>query len=163
MLWLIFSKSATHTFYRRAKVYPQLGENLGWKITSESEYFKEGITFNAISSSKIGFKRFYQGAIFSNASHAILSPSVEELNYAIAFLNTKVVTTILELITPTINFTPSDIKKLPFRDIPNEIKALPRKLAEESVFLSKADWDSFETSWDFKRHPLVPPRSTADE
>ncbi len=145
------------------KVYPQLGENLGWKITSESEYFKEGITFNAISSSKIGFKRFYQGAIFSNASHAILSPSVEELNYAIAFLNTKVVTTILELITPTINFTPSDIKKLPFRDIPNEIKALPRKLAEESVFLSKADWDSFETSWDFKRHPLVPPRSTADE
>ena len=135
------------------RVYPQLGDNLGWKITSESEYFREGITFNAISSSIIGFKRYYNGAIFSNASHAIMSDSTDKLDLVSGFLNTKVVNYILGLISPTINYTPSDIKKIPFK-MPKE-KELVKEIALNSISLSKSDWDAFETSWDFTKHPLV--------
>ena len=135
------------------KVYPQLGDNLGWKITSESEYFRGGITFNAISSSAIGFKWFFDGAIFSNASHAIMCNSPKQLAIALAFLNTKVVTDILSLISPTINYTPSDIKKLPYVFIQDTDNVL--SVADTNIKLSQKDWDAYETSWDFKRHPLV--------
>lgn len=134
------------------RVYPQLGDNLGWKITSESEYFREGITFNAISSSYIGFKRYNEGAIFSNASHAIMSKNPDNLDFALAFLNTKVVMEILALLSPTINYTPSDIKKIPFIEFNN---SRVTNLAKENIAMSRNDWDSFETSWDFKKHPLL--------
>ena len=135
------------------KVYPQLGENLGWKITSESEYFRDGITFNAISSSNIGFKRYNKGAIFSNASHAIMHEDSLELDLLLAFLNTKVVTDILAIISPTINYTPSDIKKIPF-NMPIETDQI-RNISKENITISKNDWDSFETSWEFSAHPLL--------
>ncbi|MGN0264036.1 MAG: BREX-1 system adenine-specific DNA-methyltransferase PglX, partial [Oliverpabstia sp.] len=134
------------------KVYPQLGDNLGWKITSESEYFREGITFNAISSSYIGFKRYDKGAIFSNASHAIMSDNPENLDVALAFLNTKVVMEILALLSPTINYTPSDIKKIPFKRVMGSKAA---SIAKENVEICKNEWDSFENSWNFLAHPLV--------
>jgi hypothetical protein len=95
------------------------------------------------------------GAIFSNASHAIMCVSPQKLDYATAFLNTNVVTEILALISPTINYTPSDIKKIPFLPVDESIEKYTSKLADENIVLSKSDWDSFETSWDFKRHPLV--------
>ena len=137
------------------RVYPQLGENLSWKITSEPEYFRGGITFNAISSSAIGFKRYLPGAIFSNASHAIMHTDEDTLYYGLAVLNTNVVKIILELLSPTINYTPSDIKKIPliFCDDRETITAIARQCEK----ISKLDWDSFETSWDFQHHPLVAP------
>lgn len=143
------------------KVYPQLGDNLGWKITSEKEYFREGITFNAISSSYIGFKRYYDGAIFSNASHAIMSENSDELDIALAFLNTKVVTEILALLSPTINYTPSDIKKIPYKSVPNPEVILA--IARKNIQICKVDWDVFETSWDFAYNPLVDCCSTIAE
>ena len=137
------------------RVYPQLGDNLNWKITSESEYFREGITFNAISSSSIGFKRFYPGAIFSNASHAIMEENRRKLDIAIGFLNSKVVEVILALISPTINYTPSDMKKIPFVGAEPDVEKVVITDSTNSVSISKKDWDSYETSWDFKRNPLV--------
>lgn len=134
------------------KVYPQLGDNLSWKITSESEYFREGITFNAISSSYIGFKRYDAGAIFSNASHSIMSANPEDLDMAMAFLNTKVVMEILALLSPTINYTPSDIKKIPFKKIANTRVA---SIAQKNVNICRNEWDSFESSWNYIAHPLV--------
>ncbi len=134
-------------------VYPQLGDNLGWKITSEEHYFKEGITFNAISSGKIGYKKYDKGAIFSNASHAIIAKNENQLLYLIAFLNTIVVDKVLSLISPTINLTTSDIKKIPFIKI-GESTCI-ENLANQNIAISKEDWDSFETSWDFKKHPLL--------
>jgi len=139
------------------KVYPQLGDNLGWKITSEPNYFRGGITFNAISSNSIGFKRYYEGAIFSNASHALMTDNVHVLNQMLAFLNTSVVKHILALISPTINYTPSDIGKIPF--LKTSVGDLLEKKTEENITISKNDWDSFEVSWDFKEHPLI--RGTA--
>lgn len=136
------------------KVYPQLGDNLNWKITNEPQYFREGITFNAISSSIIGFKYYEKGAIFSNASHAIMNVSKEKIEIALGFLNTKVINYILALISPTINYTPSDIKKIPMQ-IPEYSEEIVKNKAGECLRISQIDWDSFETSWDFQYHPLL--------
>ena len=55
------------------------------------------------------------------------------------------------LIMPTLDFKCGDVRKLPYVELPQA--AL--KYGEENIALSKLDWDSLETSWDFKRHPLL--------
>ena len=64
---------------------------------------------------------------------------------------------ITQILNPTINMNAGDIAKIPVIMPNEETKATINTLVEENIQLSKADWDSFETSWDFERHPLVTP------
>ncbi len=115
-------------------------------------YFYSGITWTAISSAKIGVRSFDYGFLFSNAGFCIF----EDVNklYLLALMNNIVGESILKILSPTINFNVGDIARIPV------IIMLPQKskidaFAAECIAISKADWDSFETSWDFKKHPLV--------
>lgn len=78
-------------------------------------------------------------------------PKTDEYNM-IAWLNSKIVKNILEIINPTINFPPGTIKMIPFKNIEDSLIAENAKM---NINFSKADWDSFETSWDFTIHPLI--------
>jgi hypothetical protein len=62
--------------------------------------------------------------------------------------------TIATLLSPTLNFEINQVKDYPVIDDKNK-KTIVNELVEASISLSRADWDSFETSWDFKKHPLV--------
>lgn len=78
----------------------------------------------------------------------------QDVLYYLGFCNSKVASTFLEILAPTINYQAGDIARLPiFRDeaIYNPIIAL----VEENITLCRNDWDQNETSWDFKKHPLV--------
>ena len=70
----------------------------------------------------------------------------------LALMNTSVVNKILTFLCPTIHYTQSAVAKIPLFEISS-----PCDAALENVVLSREDWDSFETSWDFQRHPLVTP------
>lgn len=59
------------------------------------------------------------------------------------------------MISPTLSLTLGDIGSIPVLSLTTDGLSYVAKFAKESVGLSKADWNSFETSWDFKRHPLV--------
>ena len=67
----------------------------------------------------------------------------------LAFLNSKVSESMISILNPTLNVTPLIVKELPYNE------ADVSDLVEHCISLSKSDWDSFETSWDFKTHPLV--------
>ena len=80
--------------------------------------------------------------------------SSDNLYYLLGLCNTKIAYIILNIVAPTINFQVGDIAKIPI--IINEYKKeLVENIVKNNISLSKSDWDSFETSWDFKEHPLV--------
>ena len=111
--------------------------------------FKRGIVWNSITSAKNSFRELSQGCLFSSASNAWFG---NDGSYILAFLNSNVSVYLKKIKNPTLNANPGDISSLPLIVVDrNSIE----RLEEETIALSKIDWDSFETSWDFQKHPLI--------
>lgn len=120
-------------------------------VRNERDYFKSGITWNAITSSDVSVRFFGEGFIFSNAGMAIFT-SEQYQKYLLAFINSCVSKSILSILSPTLNYNAGDMGNIPiiFSDAVNE-----SGLCNKCIEISKNDWDAFETSWDFKKHPLA--------
>ena len=136
------------------KVYPQLGDNLGWKISNEQHYFKEGITWTVVSSKYTSFRRYYSGAIISNSGQSVIADSSELLDYLTGLLNTKIVMEILAILSPTIGFESGYINKIPVKYDTTYAQEICN-IVNENISIAKTDWDMLETSWDFQVHPLI--------
>lgn len=118
-------------------------------------YFRECISWSKISSGSIAFRYYPQGFIFDVAGCCIFYDNQEQMYYNIGMLNSKITKLILEIISPTLNYEVGHIATLPIIES-DENSLNIRKLVNKNISLSKDDWDSFEISWDFKKHPLVP-------
>ena len=81
-------------------------------------------------------------------------PQEDQILYIIAFLAGKVSFNYLSLLAPTVNFQVGNIGDLPLY-IDEARKGQVSIIANDSIHLSKSDWDSYETSWDFRKNPLV--------
>lgn len=114
-------------------------------------YFQEGGTWSAISSSSFSVRYFPEGFLFSNAGMAIYTES-KRLKYIIGFLNSKLCKLYLGLFNESLNYNQGDIAKLPVLVL-NENNIIEN--TEKAIGVSKKDWDSYEISWDFKKHPLL--------
>ena len=120
------------------------------RIFNTHLYFQKGITWSVISSGDISFRAIDENAMISNAAGGIFGfSSNEERDEFMAALNTKVWTLIFSTINPTLNYSSGVIQKAPCPCI------IDSSLGAKCVSDSKVDWDSYETSWDFKRNPLV--------
>ena len=117
-------------------------------------YFNKSITWSLISSSNIAFRSKPFGHIFDVAGMSCFPKDEDYYYYLLGFNNTKIVRHIMKFIAPTLNFQVGDIAKIPiiFND---KYKEKINSLVEENISESKEDWDSFETSWDFIKHPLL--------
>ena len=116
-------------------------------------YFKDVITWTKISSSQVGFRHKKAGHISSEAGMTIYVP--ERLKrYVLGFCNSEVTAMILQMLSPTLNFELGDIGKLPLIEGGSMFEKVD-SIVEQTELVSKEDWDSFETSWDFTTHPLV--------
>lgn len=115
--------------------------------------FKEGLTWSALSSTYFSVRRVYNGFLFDDkGSSAFVEKSI--IDYTLGFLNSKIAGDLIKIINPTISFQPGNLSVLPFI-IDNERKVYIEKIVHVLTRISKEDWDSFETSWDFKKHPLI--------
>jgi len=122
-------------------------------LRNPNYYFKECFSWSLVSSSVAAFRYKPKGHIFDVAGMSCFSD--RNLEYLLALCNTNVVMEILKVIAPTINYQCGDIANIPV--IMDEAKKERIELfAKENIQTSKTDWDSFETSWDFRKHPLVP-------
>lgn len=119
---------------------------------NQQYYYREGGTWSAISSSSFSVRYFPEGFLFSNAGMAIYAEH-NQLLYLIGFLNSKLSQAYLGLFNEGLNYNQGDIAKLPI--VKSGIEDKVCKKVMETVDISKAEWDSFEISWDFKKHPLV--------
>lgn len=121
-------------------------------VIANYQYFmKPGLTWSTVSSLNFSIRWFDEGFIFYNGGCCIFDLE-EKREYFIALLNSCVFTYIFGQSNPTLNFQSGEVAKFPTIYVSsNSIN----KLAIDSVKLSKTDWDAFETSWDFTKHPLV--------
>ena len=113
--------------------------------------FAQAITMSRIGSGITSFRFLPNGFITEGASNNIYFK--ENWENLLAFLNSKVCDFILELYNPTINVMPDDLRNLTLTYLQASICC--NHQVNKAVMLSKTDWDSYETSWDFKRNPLV--------
>ncbi|WP_337017100.1 BREX-1 system adenine-specific DNA-methyltransferase PglX [Oceanobacillus massiliensis] len=128
----------------------------GSVIRNPNYYFKESISWTMISNSKLGMRYYPDNFIFEGAGPSIFPNDRKYLFTLLAFLCTKVAFEFRKLLNPTMNINIKDIEKLPF--LSNDIKekeSLIENLAKENIDISKKDWDSYETSWNFEQHPLI--------
>ena len=118
-------------------------------IINPDRFFTESIGWSAISSSRISARYIGYGFAFSSAA---MEAFERDLKYLLALINSVVADDILKLLAPTINFGVEQVGRIPV--IINR-KELVEETTDKNINLSKVDWDSFETSWDFTRHPFI--------
>lgn len=119
-------------------------------VRSENMYFKPLITWSAVTSGLFSCRYCFGGALFDSGGSSIYVP--DNSYYLLALLNSKVGQYVLDISNATINYQPGDIAGIPV--IICEIEKI-QKIAQENIAYAQNDWDSFETSWDFKVHPLI--------
>lgn len=115
-------------------------------------YFKPCISWSLISSGKVAFRYKQPGNLFDVAGMSCFSD--DNLYYLLALCDSKITDAFLAVFSPTINFQAGDIANIPVA-IVNDQVAPVENIVKDNIELSKNDWDAYETSWDFKRHPLV--------
>lgn len=145
------------------KAYPNIGENLGWKISNEKYYYKPGITWSGVTSGDFSCRQYSNGFIFDSGANGLFPECENDLFTFTGYLNSKLVNGILKILNPTINTGSGTINQIPISTnvFENRIKINP--LAQSNISISREDWDAFETSWDFKHHPLIRKVSTIEE
>ena len=133
------------------KVYPDLGDNLGWKISNESLYFLPHICWTDLTTKGLAFRYFQKGFIFDCSANVFFSDNIIK---ALGCLNSKVIEYFGNILNPTMHFKINNFNSLPYLECKSDIEKI-NNFTKECIEISKTDWDSFETSWDFQQHPLI--------
>ncbi|MCR5123679.1 MAG: BREX-1 system adenine-specific DNA-methyltransferase PglX [Treponema sp.] len=125
------------------------------EIRSEDKYFLDSITWSALTAGLASFRFSDYGALFDSAGSSMFPK--ENYYYYLGLLNTRVIDIILNVINPTMNYGAGSIAQVPVI-VPDDKAQVDNinSIVEKNISLSKSDWDSFETSWDFSKHPLLP-------
>lgn len=128
-----------------------LPQGMNVRLKSREYYFKPEISWSAVTSGNLSVRFYPCGFIFDTAGGCIFNCAGHEM-FFLALLNAKIGGLVMGAINPTINNTLEDMKKIPvIFDSEAEISTM----AKECVRISEVDWNSYESSWDFKRNPLV--------
>lgn len=128
-------------------------EYSGSVIRNPDCYFRPSITWSKISSGSIAFRFKPAGHVFDVAGTSVFSDAAS-LKYLQGACNSSVIMRVASMLSPTLNFEVGQIATYPI--IQNEeLEPSVDATVDSCRELSKEDWDSFEISWDFKRHPLV--------
>ena len=115
-------------------------------------YFHQSLSWSKISSGKIAFRYYPNGFIFDVAGCSVFVD--DYLNYIFGFLNSNACGNILDLISPTLNYEVGHIASLPIIIDENKVEDI-NNIVLENINICKDDWDDYETSWNFKKHPLL--------
>lgn len=142
--WLVSIKKDAIEFYQ---------SNPTSNLLASKYWFSEGVCYTMLTSGKPSFRLLPPTGGFDMAGPCICGLGSSE-NWTLGFLNCSIAADVLSMLNPTLNMQARDIKALPML-ISAEYKPAINSLVDSNVSISKNDWDSFETSWDFKRNPLV--------
>ncbi|MDM1369035.1 BREX-1 system adenine-specific DNA-methyltransferase PglX [Myroides marinus] len=115
-----------------------------------NEYFKQSLSWGLISSGSFGARFYPNGFIFDNGAPSI-SILENDKQYFLALLNSNVGYYFLKILNPTLNFQVGNISNIPVK----KVESFNSVFVEQNISMSKKDWDSRETSWDFESNPLL--------
>ena len=124
-------------------------------VRSENLYLKKSLTWSFVSSSAFGIRYSPEGTLFDNGGSSYFIDS-KNINYILGYLGTKLVFKLLMLLNPTLSFQSGNISALPIKIlIKKEPKESIDNLVQQNIDISKKEWDSRETSWDFEKIFLI--------
>ena len=135
----------------------------GALLRNRAYYFKSFIAWTKVSSANTGFRFFEDYFLFDGAGGTLFLYDESNIPVFLGLLNSTVAAKILNVISPTLNFNENHIGSIPVIEMSNEDKSKVTELVYQNIYISKSDWDAFETSWDFTKHPLLRNKSTISE
>ena len=118
-----------------------------------SFYYKKGLEWSRISSNTLSV-RVIENSIFGGASSALFLENNNNYNYLLAFSNSKIIGEALKILNPTLVFQVGDIKRCPIKFDKSHLNEI-NEIVDELIEISKNEWNSRETSWDFKVNELL--------
>lgn len=121
------------------------------RIIPEYLWYRVGITWSLISNNP-SFRFLPSDATFDVGGSSVFLKDDTDMNLFLGLLNSKVFSLVQKVVNPTINIQVKDIRVMP---VIKRQETIVKDTTENVISVSKADWDSYEISWDFKRHPLV--------
>jgi len=121
-------------------------------LLNEKYWFRDGLSYNGISNRGFSVRRV--GKNIYDKGGPTIHPK-KNWEYILGLLNSKVVDEIMNLYNPTLNYQVQDVKDIPIVFGDNELISKVERLTLENIDISKQDWDSYEYSFDFKKHPLL--------
>lgn len=138
---------ATIAHYKRDKIA---------RFPKDEILFRRGITWTLVSMNpNFGVRELSRDLTFNKAAATILFNNESIIDYLLGFMNSRVAQALLRVINPTMNNNIKDVLNMPYIYDRSKAKDV-ESLVKECIDISKDDWDAFETSWDFRKHPLVP-------
>ena len=114
--------------------------------------FHPAISWSSISSSKIHFRKCGNQMMYESKGPVLLP--VDNIDYVLGYVNTKVYQSFIDIVAPTLDYSEGAVLKVPYKYDEKNAEQICT-VSASCTNLSKDDWDAFETSWEFKRHPLV--------
>lgn len=161
--WYAYNKGGAFRKWRGNNEYVINWEHDGLELTNapnahgfNGDYaFLPSLTWSSISSGKPAFRQKPEGYMFDAAGYSMFSKTGISNEYLCAFANSIVAEEMLGFLSPTLNYQAGDILSMVLLDVSGEQITLVESYASLLGKISQFDWDSFETSWDFKRHPLL--------
>ena len=124
----------------------------GGRIKNKQYYFRESITWTFIAIMP-AFRYCPSGFLFDVAGSSMFLEN-GNFRYMLGLLCSKQTAYLLEVLNPTMNIQTNDIKSLPYLFSKTHQHRI-EQLVQENIELSRQDWDSFEISWNFKKHPFI--------
>ena len=125
--------------------------NMGNHLPSRHLYFKPCVSWSVICSNKPTFRLYYPGTIFNMCGMGFFNDNYDTLLKVLAFANSNIFPILRNIINPTLNLSNGDFGRIPFCELQDEAICI----IDDNIRISKQDWDSHETSWDFQRNELL--------
>ena len=123
----------------------------GSVIRNPQYYLKESLTWTMLSASCFGVRYSKAGKLFEGAGPSLFADK-NQLYFILSFLCSKLGNLIIRALNPTINININDVLNLPLKQVSSEII---ENISVNNICISKNDWDSHETSWDFEVNPVL--------
>jgi len=129
-------------------------KNTPMGIANVDYYFMEGLTWSSLTSAKFSIRYSAPGFIFDIKGPTLFTKKDELLSF-ISYLNSKVLEHLIQIISPTIDYNSGQLANIPIKTSDNIVSSKIHALSRENIDISKEEWDSRETSWDFKVNQLI--------
>ena len=123
-----------------------------FRLKDPKYYFLEGLTWTEVTTKPFTCRYLPSNVLFGNGGPVTFQLN-DNLLYTIGLLNSVVAKELFTVLAPTMNYGPDQVRNIPYK-VGN--KENVETIVKENIDISKTEWDAFENSWDFEKHPLVP-------
>lgn len=157
-VWVPYNKGGNYRRWYGNNEYLLRWINQGKTLTrarteNADYYFQSGVTWSFLTSGSFSARYFDIGFLWDVAGSSIFSTNKLNLKYICALMNSKIAQFYFDITNPTLNYQVMNIISLPYLE--NDYEQQITGISNDCIDISRQDWDSDETSWDFKKNPLV--------